>query len=282
MWLADIYFDLAWLRIRNWQLGEPRARFGPGHSKSTELDLTFLVYGDDALPRHLRVLLDARDTSIVIDKALVDRCVAKNVHTWIMSLESFVTLETGQTFTVERIPGRTLFCVTTGECEDGTEWPVTLEYQFREPKAFRYEYLQHAFSMWSGDLEQHLFYFRRFIDGSFRDQQWLAGYRLLEWHFVGRTGSDLPKSEAWRTFLERFRSELGALAKPGQTLHGLMEEIRALAAHAVTAHAVESASLQREPNLIEQAFPTLERMVMTVINEHPTRARKIDLAPRTT
>src|SRR5260370_7459968 len=104
MWLADIYFDLAWLRIRNWQLGEPRARFGPGHSKSTGLDLTFLVYGDDALPRHLRVLLDALDTSIVIDKALVDRWVAKNVDTWLTSLNTSLTSDPAHLLTVHRIP----------------------------------------------------------------------------------------------------------------------------------------------------------------------------------
>lgn len=67
-----------------------------------------------------------------------------------------------------------------------------------------YERLAYGMAAWAGDVSQHLFYFRRFVDGSLPlDVRWLNGYRLLEWHFVGNRGG-LAKSPDWRAFVTRF------------------------------------------------------------------------------
>jgi hypothetical protein len=52
----------------------------------------------------------------------------------------------------------------------------------------------------------------------------------------------------------------------------LLEEARALAAHAGVDDRPE-AERQRDPrNVMEKTFRVVERMVMTVLNEHPARS----------
>jgi hypothetical protein len=60
--------------------------------------------------------------------------------------------------------------------------------------------------------------------------------------------------------------------RPNQSLIGLIEEARALAAHAGIDDRSE-ADRSRDPlNLLQKTFSVLELMVMTVLNEHPSRA----------
>jgi hypothetical protein len=277
MWFADILFDQEWFRSHPDHLGEPQARFR-GHSESTGVDLTFLFYGDTVRPRHLRVLFDTDD------KEKVDRCLSANVQTWVMSLEVAVSMQTGETVSVPRLPGAGMpFVVITGEVQDGdvAAQGVTISIE-RGSKSFVYEHLPLAFALWTAGLREHLFYFRRFVDDrSFLDQRWLAGYRLLEWHFVGRSGKDLPKMEEWRSFLGRFEAEFSPMLKPRQALHGLLEEVRALVAHAAALDERTYRELQNDrSNEIERTFPILERMVITALNEHPDRRPEIELRLR--
>jgi hypothetical protein len=146
-----------------------------------------------------------------------------------------------------------------------------MEVTEQTPAPIDYKTLALGIGAWPVDVQHHLFYFRRLIDERFPlDVRWLNGYRLLEWHFCGGD-SDLAKSQEWRAFLERFDAELSPLLRTGQTAWGLMEQARALAAHAGLDDRSDS-ERAREPHSSFEKISVLERMVMTVLNEHPGRA----------
>jgi hypothetical protein len=144
---------------------------------------------------------------------------------------------------------------------------------YAEPPTLSYERIAFGMAAWGGDVSHHLFYFRRLVDGSLPlDVRWLNGYRLLEWHFVGdRAG--LAKSPQWQAFVARFDDILGASLRPNQTSVGLLEEARALAAHAGIDDRSEAERVRDPRNAMEKTFPVLEQMAITVLNEHPSRIR---------
>lgn len=94
--------------------------------------------------------------------------------------------------------------------------------------------------------------------------------RLLEYHFVSDK-SGLSKSSAWRQFVGRFEDQLSPCARPNQTVVGLLEEARALAAHAGIDDRSEVERKRDPRNAMEKTFRALELMVMTILNEHPSR-----------
>jgi hypothetical protein len=100
--------------------------------------------------------------------------------------------------------------------------------------------------------------------------RWLNGYRLLEWHFVGDK-ENLAKSHKWRSFASRFDGELQPLARPTQTSVGLLEEARALAAHAGFDRRSVGERAKDPRNAMEKTFRAVEQMAVTVLNEHPSR-----------
>jgi len=169
-----------------------------------------------------------------------------------------------------RVPGSQTFAVVLGQ---GTEDSpaVLLDVALTEPQIINYDRIAYGMSAWGGALSQHLFYFRRFVDGSLPlDVRWLNGYRLLEWHFVGDKAG-LARSLEWRTFVARFADVFESCLRRSQTSVGLLEEARALAAHAGIDDRSESERAKDPRNAMEKTFRTLEQMVMTVLNEHPSR-----------
>lgn len=125
---------------------------------------------------------------------------------------------------------------------------------------------------WNVDVRHHLFYFRRLVDDRLPlDVRWLNGYRMLEWHFVGDR-SGLSRSVEWRDFVARFKGQLEPCVRPNQTLVGLLEEARALAAHPGIDDRSEIERTRDPQNVLEKTFRVVEAMVMTVLNEHPSRA----------
>jgi hypothetical protein len=114
------------------------------------------------------------------------------------------------------------------------------------PQPLDYQGVAYGLSAWDGETRHHLFYFRRMVDDSLPlDVRWLNGYRLLEWRFV-RDRAGLSRSADWRTCVARCETELVALGRPGQSAIGLLEEARALAAHAGLADRSE-AERKRDP-----------------------------------
>jgi hypothetical protein len=81
--------------------------------------------------------------------------------------------------------------------------------------------------------------------------------------------------------LQRFEQDLAPLLRAKQTTWGLMEEARALAAHAGVDDRPETERIREPRNSIEKTFAVLERMVMTVLNEHPGRTgNPVQFVPR--
>jgi hypothetical protein len=264
MWFADIYCDPAWVSERKGLLGPKRQGLRGAKSASLGIAIDFHLFGDERCVRHIRALMHTDD------QRSAETCLDLNIQTWVTSLEVAVMVETKQPFHVMHVPGSQTFAVVLGQ---GTEDSpaVLLDVALTEPQILNYERIAYGMSAWGGDLSQHLFYFRRFVDGSLPlDVRWLNGYRLLEWHFVGDKAG-LARSREWRAFVGRFAGMFESCLRVSQTAVGLLEEARALAAHAGIDDRSDAERAKDPQNAMEKTFRTLEQMVMTVLNEHPSR-----------
>ncbi len=260
MWFADFYCDSAWVASRQGVLGEKRCALKGGRSASLGISVDTLLFGDDQKVRHVRVLMDTDDQRVA------QECLNANVQGWAASLEAAVMLETGQPFHLETIAGSQTLMVVLGSGDESS--PAVLMSR-SEVTSFNVDYQRLALATaWPGETHQHLFYFRRLIDPSLPlDVRWLNGYRLLEWNFMrgGKSGL-LSNDMSWKHFVADFDDLLQPYCRPRQTCVGLLEEARALAAHA----GLDTRSLQErltDPrNAMEKTFSVLERMAIEVLN----------------
>ena len=264
MWFADIYCDTAWVSERKGVLGPKRLGLGGAKSASLGIAIDFHFFGDEQRVRHIRALMHTDD------QQSAETCLDLNIQTWVASLEVAVMMETKQPFHVMRLPGSQMFAVALGQGDEDSP-AVLLNVTLAEPSNLNYERIAYGMAAWGADVRQHLFYFRRLVDGSLPlDVRWLNGYRLLEWHFVrDRTG--LAKSPEWRAFVARFDHMLGPSLRLNQTAVGVLEEARALAAHAGIDDRSDAERARDPRNAMEKTFRALEQMVMTALNEHPSR-----------
>jgi len=205
------------------------------------------------------------------DQRTAETCLDLNIQTWVASLEVAVMMETKRPFQVPRMPGSQMFAVSFGQGDEHSP-ALLIDVSQPPPESLSYERIAYGMAAWGGDVSQHLFYCRRLVDESLPlDVRWLNGYRLLEWHFVGDKAG-LAKSNEWRSFVSRFEEDLQPLARSKQTSVGLLEEARALAAHAGLDRRSEAERAKDPRNAMEKTFRVLERMAVTVLNEHPSRA----------
>jgi hypothetical protein len=265
MWFADIYCDTDWISERKGVLGPKRFRLHGAKSLSLGIEIEFHLFGDDQSVRHMRALM------YTDDQRAAETCVDLNIQTWVASLEVTIMMETGRPFHVARFPSPQMFAIVLGQGNEDSPAAV-IDVAVPASSNINYERIAFGVAAWNGDIGHHLFYFRRLVDSSLPlDVRWLNGYRLLEWHFVGdRAGlSKIPK---WREFLARFDDLLKPFVRPNQTTIGLMEEARALAAHAGIDDRLESERKRDPRNAMEKTFRAMEQMVLTVLNEHPSRA----------
>jgi hypothetical protein len=272
MWFLDIVCDFSWFTEHVPHLGEPKARLR-GYSVSQQIEVEQLIYGDEFNVRHLRVLLHTDDQQVA------QACINANIQAWIWTMEASVMLATGTPYNVPTLPRTTLFCTVLGQGDEDSV-SLQLKLEFSQIPPIDYTKIVEGLANWGPDLRYHLFYFRRFIDESLPlEFRWLSGYRMFEWNFT-KNGCNLAKATTWQEFLERFRSDLSPYLKGKQTLHGLFEETRALVAHAKLDDRSPDES-EREPrDLLQMTFPTMEKMVMTLLNEHPARLGQLELVPR--
>jgi hypothetical protein len=246
-------------------LGESQMRLRGPRSASFGVAIEFHFFGDTDHLRHVRALIDTEDRQVA------EACVDLNIQTWVAALETVAMLETRRPFHVARLPGPQTFAVGIGQGGPDTRALVIIP-QASAASPLDYERVVRGFSVWNGDVRHHLFYFRRLIDESLPlDVRWLNGYRLLEWNFVSDRGG-LARSQEWRAFVARFENQLLPLARHGQRPIGLLEEARALAAHAGLDERDDDKRRRDPRNAMEKTFRVLERMVMTALNEHPARA----------
>lgn len=262
MWMADLHCDFDWVAERKGDLGDPRFVFG-GRSRSLDITIEVLLYGDDQALRHVRVLMHTDNQEIA------DRCVNLNIHLWANGLESAVMMLTGRPF---HLPMTKFGQIMALMQQGNRNTPATIIQPQNDPTPIDYKSIANAMTLANDDLKPYVFYLRRVVDMSLPlDVRWLNGYRLLEWHFV-KDRAELDRSPEWRAFLGRFEANLRPIARKGQTLHGLMEEARAMAAHANMDQRGDNERAVDPLTLMQKTFPTLEDMVMTILNEHPATA----------
>jgi hypothetical protein len=213
---------------------------------------------DDSAVRHARVLMGTEGHQIS------DACQNSNIQMWVAAIEVAVTLGSRRAFHVARMPDSLV--IATVLAQGPPDSPATvLKITPPAPPRLNFKEIAHLIGAWPAKLSQYLFYFRRLVDSSLPlDVRWLNGYRLLEWHFVGDR-AELNHSAEWRALLARFDTDLEPKRRKDQTNWGLMEQARALAAHAGLA---EERALGPQ-NAMERTFRTLESLAMVVLNEHP-------------
>lgn len=262
MWFADIYCDTQWVAERNGILGPTSSTLRGPKSSSLGIDIEFHFFGDEGSVRHVRVLMRTDDQRIA------ETCLNLNIQTWVASLEVAVMMQTKRPFQTFRLQGSQTFAIVLGQ---GADDAPAVTFNVGLPESARLDFRQIAYGMtaWGGDMSHYLFYFRRLVDGSLPlDVRWLNGYRLLEWHFV-RNNAGLAKSPVWREFAARFEPQLRPFLRRHQAVVGLLEEARALAAHAGLDERSEAERTLDPRNAMEKTFRVVEQMVSIALNEHP-------------
>jgi hypothetical protein len=227
MWCADNVLDLRWFIDRKGKLGAPAASI-PLQANPGEPALRAFLYGDEDRIRHLRVRIETDD------RAIADHCLRTHVNQWVWRVEIASLLAT-PTFTT---------CAKLAK--DSASFVVCLKRRRKCGRndlrqgnraaacQSRFGYGYKFAGGWRADFENHLTFLSRFLNSSLPpDVRWHNGYRLLEWHFLRGEG-DLQRNDDYRAFLNEHGAALDVFLHQGQTRWGLMEEIRALAAHALS------------------------------------------------
>jgi len=149
------------------------------------------------------------------------------------------------------------------------------------PQPADYKAIATGLVNWQPKARTYLFYLVRFLNPSLPpDARWLNGYRLIEWHFMqGKDG--LAGNSAWRTLLEKHRAKLETHLRSNQTLYRLLEEARALAAHAILDNRSGAERAAKPGDLITWTFSTLEAIIIEIMNGPGLGRGLITLKPGT-
>jgi hypothetical protein len=260
MWFVDVVIDLPWFAEKKGELGKPKSRARqliPG----TEIENEFLLYGDAHAIRHLRVMLHTEAKEAPHD--IVDR----NVHRWVNLVEVASGLAAPRTATTASLGKNTsALMVWLGQGDETTN-SIQLDPQYAPAKEVDYPAAAGLMVAWKPNFRVHLFYLGRFLNHELPPEvRWLNGYRLLEWHFRrGKVG--LAKDNAYLAFLAQHGQAFDALLGPEQDRKGVIEEVRALAAHAILSRTTDPRNENASTNLIIKTFAALESLVTALLNE---------------
>jgi hypothetical protein len=120
---------------------------------------------------------------------------------------------------------------------------------------------------WKQDFKIHLHFLSRFLNHNLPPEvRWLNGYRVLEWQFCrGKAG--LSGDKEFRAFLEQYGAGFDPFLSPKQTRHGLIEQTRAQAAHALLFEAANPKIEGASVDLILKTFAALESLVIRIMNQ---------------
>lgn len=260
MWFADVVLDLEWYAEARGKLGTPKARATQA-VEAPSLETEFLLYGDETRIRHLRVMMETEDHSVA------EACVNANIHRWINCVEVASSLATAHHTTVAMlVPEAAQFAVLLGQGDEQAD-AVQLDPKYAPATEPNFEGAAALMAAWLPDFRIHLHYLARFLNRNLPpEMRWLNGYRVLEWHFMrGKVG--LGRSPAFKDFVRQVADRLDAVRASGQTREGLVEEVRALVAHAQLAKR-EAPKLEGvTADLVLRTFPAMEQMVMAVMNQ---------------
>lgn len=275
MWFADIVVDLAWFSAAKGKLGESRSRATQAVPDS-DIECTFLLYGDDLEVRHLRVLLHTES------EEPPHEILNAHIHRWVNLLEvatGLVGARTASTASLGRnTTGMMVWLSQGGETADS----VQLDPQYEPPMLLDYDAAAKMMAAWEPDFRVHLFYLGRFLNHDLPPEvRWLNGYRVLEWHFR-RGAIGLAKDPGYRALLDQHGAGLDALLARKQDRKGLIEQVRAMAAHSILSSSEDPRNDDGPANLINKTFQSLETLVMAVMNEGTAgRVSFIPTPPRT-
>ncbi len=260
MWFADVVADLSWFLASRGKLGVPRARatqdvFDP------DLKIELLLYGDDEAIRHLRVMIHTEDDPTA------QACLDRNIQQWINALGVASALATPTFTTAATLQKNSAsFVVILGNGDEHAE-SVQLNLQYEPPPKANFSAAAQLMISWKPDFKIHLHYLSRFLNHNLPPEvRWLNGYRLLEWHFCrGKVG--LASDKAYRAFLDRYGAAFDPHLGVRQTRHGLVEETRALVAHALLSKTADPKREGATTDLVLRTFAALESLVTQVMNE---------------
>lgn len=272
VWFVDIIVDLPWFAASKGKLGKAQAR-ATQSIPELDMDNTFLLYGDEMVIRHLRVLLHTESSDPPHD------VVNANIHRWVNLLEvasGLVALKTATTASLGRNTSGMMIWMGVGD--EDTE-SCQMDPQYSPPAPVNYDAAVKMMTAWEPDYRVHLFYLGRFLNHELPPEvRWLNGYRVLEWHFR-RGDVGLAGDRKYREFIAQHGSSLDVALRPKQDRKGLLEEVRALAAHAILSRTADPRLEDANANLINKSFQGLENLVMAVMNEGTGRRVSFIPAP---
>lgn len=254
MWFIDIVMDIEWYNARSGSLGPPQAR-AKRRAIGSDVGIELLIYGDRKSFRHLRVLVEHDDHEIV--QAVQNT----NIESWISMYEVASVMGPGAYSKPATIPGTDSFVVLSNL---GDEHAPTLSVDVSKITRPSIDYRAAALltSSWDETYLSEVWFAARFLNPSVPlELRWLNAYRLLEWHFT-RGRSSLSHRKDWRDVLSARETELRTFLSKKQTLHGLIEQVRASCAHAIVA---TGSTPGRDLGLALETFPIMEKMALAVL-----------------
>ena len=260
MWFADIVLDLPWFVASRGKLGEVKARASQ-MVETPLLNTDILLYGDADRILHLRVMIHTDDD------ATAQACVDNNIHRWINGVEVASALATAHLATAAMLSKNSArFMVFVGNGDEAAD-SVQLDLNYEPAQAPDFAGAALLMAAWKPEFRVHLHYLARFLNHALpAEVRWLNGYRFLEWHFMrGKVG--LGKSVGYKQLVADQAAGLDAVLAPGQTRTGLIEEVRALVAHALLARSADAKEEGATTDLVLRTFAVLERLVMIIMNQ---------------
>ena len=260
MWLVDVVVDLPWFVETKGKLGDAKSR-ARQPIPNTDIENEFLLYGDEHAIRHLRVVLHTEADEPPHD------IVNSNVHRWVNLLEVASGFAAPRTATAASLGKNTSAMMVLMRKGDETTNSCQLNPQHTPVSKVDYQAAANLMAGWKPDFRAHLFYLGRFLNHDLpAEVRWLNGYRLLEWHFRrGKAG--LAKDKAYLAFLAQHGQAFDALLGPKQDRKGVIEEVRALVAHAILSRTADPRNDSASTNLVIKTFAALECLVTALLNE---------------
>jgi hypothetical protein len=262
MWFVDLILDIPWYVVADGDLGAPKSR-ALQRVSDPDLQIELLLYGDEEAIRHLRVLLDTEDPQAA------QQAVGKNVMEWINSIEIASAIATPTCSTAAKLhPNSASFMVFIGAGDETSPaFKIDLQGGRTVPEKSDFDTAAMLMAAWKPDFRTHLHFLGRFLNRNLTaEMRWLNGYRFIEWHFCRGKGS-LPANAEFRQFLADNGQALDQFLRQGQTRHGLLEEMRAMAAHAIQWDTQDPRSDGGRTDPILQTYSALEILVRVIMDQ---------------
>lgn len=257
MWVIELHHNYEWVND-NAKTMTPRLSLPINFKSEPELDGKLLIYGTDYEFTHASIQLNV-DSKDQVEKFCGDR-----LHKIVNSLELTLSIAHQQPFHFRKVPGSNDTLVSYGEVIDGQNQPVNIATNLRQP-ILDYELIKQALGHRFIGLEDYELFFMRGIDTTLdHDYRWLNLYKIFERRFNTGGKAKLIKNNDWIKFLEQHGQELTPFLSSGQSLQGLMEELRASAAHTIAGLETRQANKR-----LRETLDIVIAMAKRVLNEHP-------------